>query len=85
MYLNKNINADISVDFDEVLYKNTAIDEQRKLAISRILKKGISEDQDKFYLTQIRPINKIGNTVDLIKFYGNYKLYYKYYAKACYH
>lgn len=57
MYLNESLIVNFDVKFSKRLHKETVIANQRKLAITRVLKKGTSPKNDEFYLTQIRSID----------------------------
>ena len=76
MYLNESLMENLNVIFSEELYKETIVDKQRKLAITRVLKKGTSPKEDGFYLTQIKSTDA-KNDKPTIKFYDNYKVYYE--------
>lgn len=76
MYLNESLIENFNVIFSEELHKETIVDEQRKLAITRVLKKGTLPENDKFYLTQIKSTDA-KNDKPTIKFYDNYKVYYE--------
>ena len=76
MYLDSNIEHVLNVEFNKRLHKETVVDVQRKLAITRVLKKGTSPENDEFYLIQIRSIDA-KNDKTIIKFYDNYKVYYE--------